>query len=139
MGYEENMITPEAKDFVEKLLNKDYSLRLGAKGVDELKGHPFLEDIDWDTIKSSDSVLIPSKMVKKSDIIEMEEDSSLREEIYALVRANKNKVNVNELELESVVRFDLLKSQTIEKVEKKQAKSTRRLKKLKTLKDFTHE
>ena len=75
VGYEENMISPEAKDFIEKLLNKDFSLRLGAKGVEELKGHPFLEDIDWDTIKSSDSVLIPSNMVKKSDIIEMKEDS----------------------------------------------------------------
>ena len=75
VGYEENMISPEAKDFIEKLLHKDFSLRLGAKGVDELKGHPFLEDVDWGTIKSSDSVLIPSNMVKKSDIIEMEEDS----------------------------------------------------------------
>ena len=46
---------------------------------------------------------------------------------------------MNELELESVVRFDLLKSQTIEKVEKKQEKSSRRLKTLRTLKGITHE
>jgi serine/threonine protein kinase len=32
-GYEEGMITPEAKDFIEKLLNKDFTQRLGANGA----------------------------------------------------------------------------------------------------------
>ena len=33
VGFEEGMITPEAKDFIVQLLNKDFVNRLGANGA----------------------------------------------------------------------------------------------------------
>lgn len=47
MDYE---ISDEAKDFVERLLELDPSKRLGARGIDEIKNHPFFKGIEWDTL-----------------------------------------------------------------------------------------
>ena len=41
------MISADAKDFIEKLLNRNFTMRLGAGGADEIKNHPFMKDIDW--------------------------------------------------------------------------------------------
>ena len=41
------MISPEAKDFISQLLNKNFMERLGSQGADELKKHSFLKGIDW--------------------------------------------------------------------------------------------
>jgi hypothetical protein len=41
-----------AKDFILKLLIKNPKRRLGAKGLDDVKRHPFFgSDIDWDAIE----------------------------------------------------------------------------------------
>ena len=40
MGSEDG-ISAAAKDFIEKLLNKNFALRLGFEGVEEIKSHPF--------------------------------------------------------------------------------------------------
>lgn len=37
IGYEEDMITPEAQDLIIKLLNSDREQRLGHNGVEEIK------------------------------------------------------------------------------------------------------
>ena len=34
-------------DFINKLLIRKGDLRLGANGIDELKTHPWMENIDW--------------------------------------------------------------------------------------------
>lgn len=39
----EDGISSVAKDFIEQLLNKDYSKRLGANGAQEIKNHPFFK------------------------------------------------------------------------------------------------
>lgn len=45
------VITPDANDFVRKLLRKPVERRLGsARGAAELKGHPFFHDTDWDAV-----------------------------------------------------------------------------------------
>ena len=56
------MISPEAKDFIEKLLNKDFTRRLGAKGAEEIKRHQFFDGVDWENLKESSSVFSPQKM-----------------------------------------------------------------------------
>lgn len=38
-------ISPEAADLMQKLLNPNYKERLGAKGADEIKAHPFFKNI----------------------------------------------------------------------------------------------
>jgi len=45
IGYDEGCITPEAKDLIDKLLTIDMTKRLGAKGVEEIKAHPFFKGI----------------------------------------------------------------------------------------------
>lgn len=41
IGYGEDSMSPECKDLIDKLLNMDYKKRLGAKGVQEIKNHPW--------------------------------------------------------------------------------------------------
>lgn len=46
-----NHISKVAKDFILKLLTKNPKRRLGTKGLDDVKRHPFFgPDIDWDAI-----------------------------------------------------------------------------------------
>jgi serine/threonine protein kinase len=115
IGYEEGMISPEAKDLISQLLNTDFTSRLGANGVEEVKSHPFFKGIDWDNLKNSRPPMIP-KMSSISQLQEMKEDKDLREEVYKLV-GSSNKLN-KRLNLERFVRFDLLGDETIENVEK---------------------
>ena len=43
IGYGEGCVTPEAKDLIDRLLEPDITTRLGSKGVDEIKSHPFFK------------------------------------------------------------------------------------------------
>ncbi|KAF9108368.1 hypothetical protein BGX27_008359 [Mortierella sp. AM989] len=52
-------ISPEARDFMERLLCYDPETRLGAKGADEVKSHPFFKDINWDTLLSEKPAFVP--------------------------------------------------------------------------------
>lgn len=45
------VITPDANDFVRKLLRRPVERRLGSKGgAEELKSHPFFSGTDWDAV-----------------------------------------------------------------------------------------
>ena len=52
-------ISPEAKDFIQRLLSLDPSNRLGANGVEEVKEHPFFAGIDWDAVTTTEAAFIP--------------------------------------------------------------------------------
>ncbi|PWN51516.1 hypothetical protein IE53DRAFT_47622 [Violaceomyces palustris] len=52
-------ISAEARDLMEKLMCTDPKQRLGAKGADEIKKHPFLEGIDWDNVTANDGPFVP--------------------------------------------------------------------------------
>lgn len=45
------MISTNAKDLIEKLLNKDIMSRLGANGAADIKAHPFFQGVNWEDIK----------------------------------------------------------------------------------------
>jgi len=45
-----NYISEEAKSLLEGLLTRDPALRLGTKGGDEVKGHPWFSDLQWDKL-----------------------------------------------------------------------------------------
>ena len=49
-----SFFSKEAKNFIRKLLNKDPAKRLGAgtKGINQIKCHPFFENIDWDALQN---------------------------------------------------------------------------------------
>jgi len=55
---QESKISPEAADLILKLIRDPYD-RLGANGVDEIKSHPFFEDLDWDNIRSLEAPYNP--------------------------------------------------------------------------------
>ena len=52
-------ISPEARDLMERLMCSNPSDRLGAKGAEEVKSHPFFKDIDWDSIMESEASFVP--------------------------------------------------------------------------------
>lgn len=46
------MIPQVAADFIALLLQRDFGQRLGAKGADQVKAHPFFEGVKWDEVKT---------------------------------------------------------------------------------------
>lgn len=52
-------VSPEARDFMDRLLTLDPLQRLGANGADEVKNHPFFGDINWQSVTSSEAAFIP--------------------------------------------------------------------------------
>ncbi|KIK67976.1 hypothetical protein GYMLUDRAFT_1014585 [Collybiopsis luxurians FD-317 M1] len=51
--------SPEARDFMERLLVTDPSRRLGANGAEEVKAHPFFAGIEWDKVTTTEAAFIP--------------------------------------------------------------------------------
>ena len=51
-------ISKEAEDLIMKLINNSNE-RLGLKGADEIKSHPFFKGIDWENIRSTKAPFIP--------------------------------------------------------------------------------
>lgn len=43
--------SPKAADFINQLLMRNPEKRLGSGGIDELKNHPWLADVDWKSIR----------------------------------------------------------------------------------------
>ncbi|KDP26512.1 hypothetical protein JCGZ_17670 [Jatropha curcas] len=55
---EEAKLSPEAEDIISKLLC-NVSQRLGSKGADEIKEHPWFEGIEWDNLYRMEAAFIP--------------------------------------------------------------------------------
>ncbi|KAI9014365.1 hypothetical protein CLU79DRAFT_767266 [Phycomyces nitens] len=53
-------ISPEARDFMERLMTLDPKKRLGANGPEEVKQHPFFKDLNWDTLLKESPSFIPN-------------------------------------------------------------------------------
>jgi serine/threonine-protein kinase RIM15 len=57
---DEISVSKEAKDLINKLLCLDQNSRLGAKGAEEIKAHPFFIGINnWDTLWDEEASFIP--------------------------------------------------------------------------------
>ncbi|GAA6036568.1 hypothetical protein JCM8097_001229 [Rhodosporidiobolus ruineniae] len=57
---EEINISPEAHDFMDKLLCSDPTRRLGKTGAAEVKSHSFLADVDWDNLLKQPVDFVPA-------------------------------------------------------------------------------
>ncbi|KAJ9169633.1 hypothetical protein P3X46_017799 [Hevea brasiliensis] len=55
---EEARLSPEAKDLISKLLC-NVNQRLGSKGANEIKAHPFFNGIEWDKLYLMEAAFIP--------------------------------------------------------------------------------
>ncbi|KAI8580806.1 hypothetical protein K450DRAFT_236075 [Umbelopsis ramanniana AG] len=53
-------ISPEARDFMERLMDTNPSKRLGANGSEEVRSHPFFKDIDWDCLLTKSPAFKPN-------------------------------------------------------------------------------
>ncbi|GAA5951029.1 hypothetical protein JCM3765_004657 [Sporobolomyces pararoseus] len=53
-------ISADAKDFIDRLLCTDARRRLGARGAEEVKAHPFLEGVDWDNLLKGPVEFVPN-------------------------------------------------------------------------------
>ena len=51
-------ISKEAEDLIKKLINNSNE-RLGLRGSEEIKSHPFFKGIDWDNIRNTKAPFIP--------------------------------------------------------------------------------
>ncbi|KAJ7178986.1 hypothetical protein C8R46DRAFT_1072093 [Mycena filopes] len=51
--------SPEARDFMSRLMTLDPATRLGVNGADEVKAHPFFDGIEWDKVTSTEAAFIP--------------------------------------------------------------------------------
>jgi serine/threonine kinase 38 len=51
-------VSKEAEDLIFKLINNPNE-RLGLKGADEIKKHPFFKGVDWDNIRNTKAPFIP--------------------------------------------------------------------------------
>ncbi|WFD05835.1 non-specific serine/threonine protein kinase [Malassezia vespertilionis] len=49
----------EALDLIDKLICTDRHKRLGSRGVDEIKAHPFFDGVVWDTLDEKDGPFVP--------------------------------------------------------------------------------
>ncbi|EIW72823.1 hypothetical protein TREMEDRAFT_25150 [Tremella mesenterica DSM 1558] len=52
-------VSPACLDLMNRLMCSDPSRRLGAKGAEEVKRHPFFEGINWETVTTSRASFIP--------------------------------------------------------------------------------
>ncbi|KAK7695966.1 hypothetical protein QCA50_000605 [Cerrena zonata] len=52
-------VSPEARDFMQRLMTLDPAQRLGANGAEEVKDHPFFTGIDWDQVTTTEAAFIP--------------------------------------------------------------------------------
>ena len=57
---EEDEVSQEAKDIMNKLMCIDQTKRLGAGGAAEVKAHPFFADINWATLFEDDTPFVPA-------------------------------------------------------------------------------
>ena len=63
-----NYLSKVAKDFILKLLTKNPKRRLGTKGVDDVKRHPFFgSDMDWNAIANK-RIDVPIKPKLKDEM-----------------------------------------------------------------------
>ncbi|KAF3928015.1 hypothetical protein AA313_de0200926 [Arthrobotrys entomopaga] len=53
-------VSPEVKDLMNKLMCIDQEKRLGARGADEIKNHPWFDGIKWDQILNDVASFIPA-------------------------------------------------------------------------------
>ncbi|KAG8902350.1 hypothetical protein FRB99_004564, partial [Tulasnella sp. 403] len=51
--------SPEAMDFMARLLTNDPKQRLGYNGAEEVRNHPWLKDIDWDKVTTTEAQFVP--------------------------------------------------------------------------------
>ncbi len=91
-------LSDEAKDVIKKLLERDVNKRLGNKGINEIKEHPFFKDIDFDLIvqKKIPAPYIPN-INDKTDVQYFDEEFTSEEPSNTYIpQKNLDIINANQ-------------------------------------------
>ena len=62
IGYNDDQISYEAADLIDKLLNRDPDKRLGRNGANEVKQHPFFMGLEWSNLRNIDPPFVPESV-----------------------------------------------------------------------------
>ncbi|KAI9494658.1 hypothetical protein BDB00DRAFT_871209 [Zychaea mexicana] len=74
-------VSPEARDFMERLMTLDPEKRLGANGSDEVKYHPFFKSINWDSLLTESPAFVPQPAdMEDTDYFDLRGATMLRKE-----------------------------------------------------------
>ncbi|KAI8878512.1 kinase-like protein [Backusella circina FSU 941] len=116
---EDILITSECKDVLTKMLDRNPKERLGAKGIQQFKTHPWFRDVIWDEMesKTTTSPFIPDSDESNFDAVhELEEllmdDSPLRPHKKATSETNTMKELI-ELD-DSFLTYDYTKQASVD-------------------------
>lgn len=134
-GYDEDSMSPECKDLIDKLLSMDFNKRLGAKGAQEIKGHPWFKstslpfarptlltsyvcpprfaDIKWDKIRTSRA---PIEIENLEDLTSVNQSSlskkkeQIQREIFQKLKQKSGHIQRNSMiqGMNTLFRADLL-------------------------------
>jgi serine/threonine protein kinase len=67
-NWKDAQISEEAKDLIKKLMRVTPEARLGAKGFEEIKNHPFFKSIDWNKLMNLQVESPLKNLVKKHPV-----------------------------------------------------------------------
>ena len=86
--------SPEVADFINRLLKRKNHQRLGARGIDEIKNHDWLEDVDWQGIEEkqmdiSQMPFIPVLRDQDKNIIDFSEKKKIDKYNSILEKLNR--------------------------------------------------
>ena len=84
-------ISEEAEDLICKLINNPNE-RLGLKGADEIKKHPFFKGIDWDNIRKTKAPFIPK--LKNDYDTSYFETFDIKEPFYPPMKRHKKRKDI---------------------------------------------
>ncbi|CAD8102568.1 unnamed protein product [Paramecium primaurelia] len=73
IGNGEDMMSQEAYDLINSLLEPQFHKRFGHKGAEEVKCHKFFNGIDWNNIRNQEAPMIPIRDLDQLD----EEESNI--------------------------------------------------------------
>ena len=113
----------DAADFVNRLLRKKNKQRLGSRGIDEIKSHKWLENMDWTSIeyknidtkdigilkilkrynntnKNIDDINFKNKIERYNSILNKVNKENIFENFYFNYNDKKNKDDIGEYDLE---------------------------------------
>ena len=96
-GEEAVQLSPQAIDLIKKLLEDDPKKRLGSRGVEEVKRHPFFQGLDWTNLRSATPPFVPH-VSNPADTRYFAEDSRKRFSLKELLASLQNVLWLSELE-----------------------------------------
>ena len=92
--------SPEVADFINRLLKRKNHQRLGARGIDEIKNHGWLEDVDWQGIEEKQMDItqmpfIPVLRDQDKNIIDSSEKKKIDKHNSILEKLNREGYFIN--------------------------------------------